>query len=184
MIHKIRGTSRRVLVPVLLIAACTVAFPPPGAEAAPRGEKEKPPPVVGAMTPEGTLGLSPAWEEVYVLYKPDGESLSAIHAALEENRGRIRAEVVLGTWCSDSRKQVPKYLKILDIVGRNLLPTRIAGVDRSMKVTVGEFQARSVKRVPTFILYKGDEEIGRIIETPQGSMEEHLAAILKRPEAG
>jgi hypothetical protein len=40
-------------------------------------------------------------------------------------------------------------------------------------------QARRIERVPTFIVYGDGREIGRIVETPEGSLEEHLVKILK-----
>lgn len=40
-------------------------------------------------------------------------------------------------------------------------------------------QDQHIERVPTFIVYADGRELGRIVETPEGSLEEHLVKILK-----
>jgi uncharacterized protein (DUF1015 family) len=49
-------------------------------------------------------------------------------------------------------------------------------VDRTKTVEKMELE---IEKVPTFIVYRNGEEIGRIIETPIKSMEEDLYEILK-----
>lgn len=49
-------------------------------------------------------------------------------------------------------------------------------------------KARRIVRVPTFILFDGDKELGRITENPSSSIEEGLYQILEptvsKPGAG
>ena len=38
----------------------------------------------------------------------------------------------------------------------------------------------NIERVPTFIIYRGEKEIGRIVETPKKSLERDLWNIVKK----
>ncbi len=138
-------------------------------------------PLLGETTPAAILAVSPEWEANYELYEPGAASLEAIDAALTARRGEYRVEVILGTWCGDSRDQVPKFLKIWDILGRNRLPATFLGVERSREERPASLAGKKIERIPTFIVYGKDGEIGRIVETPKLTFEEDLAAILTAP---
>ncbi len=86
--------------------------------------------------------------------------------------------VVLGTWCSDSKREVPRFLKVADLAG--IAPERIKyyGVDRT-KQSPGELPRQyDIEFVPTIIVLKNDAEMGRIVESPKNSVEEDLLVIL------
>ena len=87
-------------------------------------------------------------------------------------------EVFLGTWCADSRREVPKIAKIfqtLDIAPENV---QYVCVDRD-KISPGdEHVGKDIRYVPTVIVTnKNNEEIGRIVETPIGTIESDLLEI-------
>ncbi|MEK7671115.1 MAG: thioredoxin family protein, partial [Bacteroidota bacterium] len=86
--------------------------------------------------------------------------------------------VVLGTWCSDSKREVPRFLKIVDL---SLIPPaqiQFYGVDRTKKSSDGVTDRYKIERVATFIFLKRGEEVGRIVESPKNSLEEDMLAIL------
>ena len=86
--------------------------------------------------------------------------------------------IVLGTWCSDSRKQVPHFFKILDYW--HIKPTvELLFVDEAKNSKVKGYKKLRINYVPTFIIYntKG-KEIDRIVETPKVSLEKDLKTIL------
>jgi len=86
--------------------------------------------------------------------------------------------VVLGTWCGDSKREVPRFLKIIDL---SLIPPaqiQFYGVDRTKKSSDGLTDRYKIERVPTFIFLKRGEEVGRIVESPKNSLEEDMLAIL------
>lgn len=88
--------------------------------------------------------------------------------------------IVLGTWCSDSRTQVPRMFKIFYQLGINP-PITLITTDKSKKVIEPGYVHIVAKYVPYFIIRdaKG-KDIGEIIETPSKSLEADLAAILKK----
>ncbi|MBI5472541.1 MAG: thioredoxin family protein [Ignavibacteriae bacterium] len=82
--------------------------------------------------------------------------------------------VVLGTWCGDSKRQVPRFLKIVDQVGIPQNRIRYYGVDRTKKSADGVADQYQIEKVPTFIFFHAGREIGRIIEGPRTTMEEEM----------
>lgn len=84
----------------------------------------------------------------------------------------VKVEIYLGTWCEDSKEWVPKFIKLWDKLNldRKQLDF-IALYDKSIfkkskKGPNGEEKGKQIFRVPTFIFYKNDIELGRIIESP------------------
>ncbi len=84
--------------------------------------------------------------------------------------------VFFGDWCSDSHTQVPRFIKIAESYG---LSYELYGLDRTKKSVLGKEQGKEILRVPMFIVYKNKQEIGRIIETPEGSLEQNIEKILR-----
>ena len=90
----------------------------------------------------------------------------------------ITIRIVLGTWCPDSRKQVPRFMKITDEWKFPEGSIVFIGVDDSKLSPVGEYEKLDIQRVPTFIFYKNNIEAGRIIENPLTSLEQDVVKIL------
>jgi thiol-disulfide isomerase/thioredoxin len=92
--------------------------------------------------------------------------------------GGIDIVVVLGTWCGDSKREVPRFLKIVDLA--SIPSSRISyyAVDRTKKSPDGVANTFRIDLVPTFIFLKQGEEVGRIVESPRTSLEEEMLTIL------
>lgn len=86
--------------------------------------------------------------------------------------------VVLGTWCSDSRREVPRFMKIIESLGYQENRLRFIGVDSYKEAPVDNYESFDIERVPTFIFYSDKIEIGRIIEYPEASLERDMLGIL------
>lgn len=84
--------------------------------------------------------------------------------------------VVLGTWCSDSQEQFPALMKILHAVDFPANSLRIFGIDREKTQPDYIISRYRITLVPTIIVldYEGNE-VGRITETPEKSLEEDLS---------
>jgi thiol-disulfide isomerase/thioredoxin len=88
--------------------------------------------------------------------------------------------IVLGTWCPDSRREVPRFMKIADLWGFPAGRIRFLGTDINKIAPLADFPALGIERVPTFIFYKNNSEAGRIIEVPVTSLEQDTRDILRR----
>jgi tetratricopeptide (TPR) repeat protein len=115
----------------------------------------------------------------YNNYQPDVATLTA----LEKLTGRdISIEVFLGTWCGDSKREVPRFLKIVDKIPalqKKITIISLGGSDSLYKKSpTNEEQGKGIFRVPVFIVYKNGVEINRINEFPAVSLEKDLYDIL------
>ncbi len=114
----------------------------------------------------------------YTNYKVDFPTTEEIKNYLD---GKI-IKIVLGTWCSDSRREVPRMLKILDFVGFPDDKIQLINVSREKKGIAGEVDSLNIEFVPTIIVYENGKEISRIIETPTETLEKDLLKIIKRQQ--
>jgi hypothetical protein len=111
----------------------------------------------------------------YARYNPNPALMKKLIALYDPN---VKIDIVFGFWCSDSEIQVPAFLRVVDslqVIGKEFTQNLIA-TDKSK--TYGSNQ--KVEYVPTFIFSKFGQEVGRIVETPQKSMEKDIIAILKK----
>jgi thiol-disulfide isomerase/thioredoxin len=118
-----------------------------------------------------------AWFPIgYKRYVPEAPPLAAVKPDAKD----LRFVLFIGTWCSDSKAEVPKMYKIFDELA--VLPGKIElyGVDRMKKSGDGQAEKYGVTKVPTLIVYSGSKEIGRIIEQPREGIEEDLRVMLEK----
>jgi thiol-disulfide isomerase/thioredoxin len=154
----------------------------PASSASSGGEPSTPPVVAGVdssgnllgpVTREQLYSAFPGWKDRSEVYVPQGE----IIGKLKELNARIDAVVFLGTWCKDSRSEVPKFLKVYDRAANVNFTLTMYGVDRSKKDGQGLTEKYGVTRVPTFIFMKDGKELGRIVEFPRSTMEGDFLSI-------
>ena len=91
-------------------------------------------------------------------------------------------KLFLGTWCGDSKREVPRFLKILKAADFPMENIEIVALDRRKgKVKTSptrEEKGLNILRVPTMLFYKNGKEVNRIVESPIESLEEDMAQIV------
>ncbi len=137
-----------------------------------RGRQE----IVGAVTPEELLRELPEWQAVAASYSPAPEAVERLRAVSRE----VLVEVVLGTWCDDSKSHVSELMKVLEAVDNPLIRATYAGVPEDKAKRAVFLQGRDIVKIPTFIVSVEGVEKGRIVEAPVKSVEADLADILSR----
>ena len=110
----------------------------------------------------------------YDSYKADLKTLDQLKPLMKN----VRVTVVMATWCSDSRLQVPRFFKITDYLKYKSRKIRLICVDREKKTPDININDFAITLVPTFIFYRNGIEIGRIIESPVVSLETDLLKLL------
>ncbi len=87
--------------------------------------------------------------------------------------------IFFGIWCHDSQREVPRMLRILHEL--DIPSNQIFLIGLTFKKDEPKNRAKKLKvtNTPTFIVFKNDIEIGRIIERPSMSLEKDLWNILK-----
>ncbi len=88
--------------------------------------------------------------------------------------------VFLGTWCSDTQRELPRFCKIMDheyFQGTNVRYFAFDGNKQNGVIDTDEYY---VQFLPTFIFYYKGNELCRIVETPHYSLEEDIMDLLMR----
>lgn len=131
----------------------------------------------GEISSEDLFTEFPQWKERYDEYIPDPELISSLSPLTAD----VEVEIFLGTWCGDSRREVPRFLKIVsqcDCIAKDNI--RLWAVDRNKSLDSGLTDEKNIQRVATFIFLRNGVEIGRFVErTKSGSLEQDIYEILK-----
>jgi hypothetical protein len=123
------------------------------------------------------LSESPEWQAKYDAFKPDPDLIKEMKPKLGSD---LRVDVYLGLWCPDSRNNVPPFIKLLDELGAPV-NVQYYSVQRKPSSSIKYYvDSVRVERVPTFIFYRGDKEIGRIIENPKTGLLEDMREIISK----
>ena len=119
----------------------------------------------------------------YRRYSPDKKKVEALKNALPDRN--VEFKVFFGTWCPDSRREVPRIVKIFDRIGLEEDRFSLIGVNQ-FKELPKAYAERSDKinldRVPTLIYYKNDEEVNRYVEFARVSLLEDLLLIVQEED--
>lgn len=122
-------------------------------------------------------------EPHYIWYDKEFDSYLIDKEAFIEftqfNLLEIEVLIVLGTWCPDSRREVPRFMKLMQLAGLDQGKISILGTDSYKEAPIDNYEALDIDRVPTFIFYHKKNEIGRIIEYPVASLERDMVNIFK-----
>jgi thiol-disulfide isomerase/thioredoxin len=114
------------------------------------------------------------WMSEYDLYNVDSTRLNQLKNDLKD----IKIKLIMGTWCSDSRREVPRFFKILDAINYSSDKVEIICVDEDKQADGNELAGLKIELVPTFIFYKDGRELGKIEESPKETLEKDMIKIL------
>ncbi len=130
--------------------------------------------LLGKTSQEEILKAFPQWKETVDSYLPDLEAVEKLSSIGEA----VQIEIFLGTWCPDCHEHVSSYFKILEMANNTLLETTYTGIPRDKDSRKPYIKGKDILKVPTFIVYRNNKEMGRIIEHPKESIEKDLVAII------
>lgn len=113
----------------------------------------------------------------YSNYHPDERTLADLR--LQKTKD-ISVKVFFGTWCGDSQREVPRFIKLLEQMFITNVQLIAVGKSDSLykQSPQHEEEGLGIYRVPTFIIYKKGIEVNRINEFPVLSAEKDLFKIL------
>lgn len=110
----------------------------------------------------------------YKEYTTDKETIAKLKDALKG----YTIKGFMGTWCGDSKRETPRFFKILEETGFDQNNFELITVNRSKKTPDNLQEGLNIIRVPTFIFYKDGKEVGRYVEYPKESLEKDILKIV------
>jgi len=140
----------------------------------------KSPYLLGKINKEGLTSANyNGWfTKNYDNYQPDETVLRNIANTLKD----YEILLFMGTWCGDSKREVPRFYKILELSDypmEQLTAVALSSqADMYKQSPEHEEKGLNIHRVPTFILYKNGKEVNRIVEEPVESLEKDIQKIV------
>lgn len=119
------------------------------------------------------------FNDFYSYYETDKGTVEKLKPYLKG----IKIKGFMGTWCGDSKREIPNFYKILDEAEFDYKNLELVTVNRQKKAN-GLEDGFDVIRVPTFIFYKDRKEVGRFVEhaVEDSTVEEDFLKILSGQE--
>ncbi len=119
------------------------------------------------------------YDKNYASYVIDSATASLLKPLVKDKH----FEIYMGTWCGDSKREVPRMYKILAYAGVKLNQIKLITLDSRDSVYKQspwhEEKNKNIHRVPDLLVYSGKQELNRIVESPVVSLEKDLLAILQ-----
>lgn len=124
--------------------------------------------------------------------EPHADWYSQNHSTYEVDQKELKSHlkyldsfkilVFMGTWCGDSKRELPRFIKILETLDFPMKNLKIVALDKRRahykKSPTGEEWGLNIIKVPTFIFYRDGKEQNRIVESPIESLEKDMAKII------
>lgn len=140
---------------LIALMLCTAAVVAVGAEKAPH---------LGNITETQLLKEYSIFAEEFEAYQLTDEQKKQ----LAQIKSKAHVDIYFGTWCHDSEREVPRFLKAFN-QHPNISYTLI-GLDYGKKEPAQRAETAGVKYTPTFVITKNGKEVGRIVERPETDM--------------
>ena len=96
----------------------------------------------------------------YKLGRPDAGAV----AAFKQHGNDFKVLIFAGTWCPDTQNLLPQFYQLTDAAGYADSSITLIGVDNAKTTFDNLDKTFHLVDVPTFIVMKNGEEVGRVIE--------------------
>lgn len=133
--------------------------------------------LIGYITKSDLLKLTHKGWFKHGDYTPKEKVIRKIKKSLKD----ITIKGFVGTWCHDSKREIPRLYKILELAGFDIENNlQIIGITRGKKTPDNLQKGYNIKRTPTIIFFKEGKEIGRFVEHARETLEKDILKILKQ----
>ena len=112
----------------------------------------------------------------YDNYTPDPKIVQKIKKKLNN----ISIKSFIGSWCHDSKRELPRFYKIMELTGFDLENNfKMIGITIGKKTPTNLQKGFTIKYTPTFIFFRDGKEIGRFVEHSKKTIEKDILKILR-----
>ena len=127
---------------------------------------------VGDITRAQLFQTYPAFQSQYTRYEVVNVPSIAVSG--------FHVQVLFATWCHDSEREVPRLLKILETAGVESSAVELVALDFNKSEPKGRAALQGLKYTPTFVFSVAGDEIGRIVERPDGALEAAIGNMMSQ----
>jgi thiol-disulfide isomerase/thioredoxin len=117
------------------------------------------------------------WESAVEAYIPEKDFVKSLKRFFKRHK-EYSIIVFYSSWCGDSKKHMPHFVKLMQ--SAKIKNVEYTALNRKKALPEQDISDFNIERVPTFIVFKADKEVGRIIETPKVSLEADLFNIISK----
>ena len=112
----------------------------------------------------------------YDNYTPDPKVVQKIKKKLNN----ISIKSFIGSWCHDSKRELPRFYKIMELAGFDLENDfKMIGITIGKKTPTNLQKGFAINHTPTFIFFRDGKEIGRFVEHSKKTIEKDILKILR-----
>jgi hypothetical protein len=155
-----------------LAAGCGARSPQPTAAATSE--------LVGLTSRAAIEDALPVWRAAIARAAPDG----AAAAELASVPPGAEVDVYLGTWCGDSVREVARLFRALEHApAPRPFTIRFIAVDHDLRAE-GFTEGADLRYVPTLVVRRDGEEVGRVVESAPRGIERELVDLLRGTTRG
>ena len=122
-----------------------------------------------AVTAKRLLSDHDKFAKQYQAFSPTPQDV-----ALMQKLAGKEVLVLLGTWCHDSAREVPLFIKLLDESKVELSKITFVTVGYDKRDEAGIALAHDLQYTPTFIIKHNGVEVNRVVEKPSGTLAQDL----------
>lgn len=130
--------------------------------------------LIGKINEQGLTQNEFAWfKDTVIKDDPDFKVVEELKEYIQD----YDITVFMGTWCEDSQREIPHLFTILTIAEYDLTRIEMYAVDHDKTTPTGAEKGKNIEYVPTIILSIEGEEVGRVVESTQETLEKDLLKI-------
>ena len=122
-----------------------------------------------AITAKRLLSEHDKFAKQYQTFSPTPQDV-----ALMQKLAGKEVLVLLGTWCHDSAREVPRLIKLLDESKVKLSKITFVTVGYDKRDEAGIALAHDLQYTPTFIVKHNGVEVNRVVEKPSDTLAQDL----------
>ena len=140
-------------------------------------------PIVGRTTPAAVLKTFENWRTK----AQDARANPATATALLGVPPGAKLTVLFGTWCKDCFRELPQLWKAFDLAGgQDALPFEVEyiALDETFVAQDIDLSPYDIKALPTLIVSRQGQEVGRMVESSALPVEDTLLALLDGSRQG
>lgn len=131
-------------------------------------------PLKGRVRPGDVTESSEQWREAVDDADVDEEAASR----LAEVEPGATIEVYFGPWCPDSRRELSDFWAALERIDDVPFDTEYVALDQNFDAGDVSLDGLEVEYVPTFVVRRDGEEVGRVVESAPNGIAKDLARLL------